>query len=285
MRISVIIIALWNRKTLKDCIDAIYKQSRKPDEIIVVTSSPNLVNSISLKYPKLSIILIKPQFNQPHTDIVQAINTGIDNSSGDIIVFTENDVLPYSNWLERIEFYLSIDDVGGVGGPDEIWMNGIKQAQERIGKVGRLGLGKIIGGHNKDTSDQYVDFLKGCNMAIKRSFCPYLDSNLIGFYRWEQDICLYVRAKCKRLIYRNDVRVKHIKEQETKDSKRAYIFSYNTSYLVRKYLPKKKANIFLIVSLLWGDGSSPGFFRIIKRGFSEIIISLKGKIRGWKGKA
>jgi len=285
MRISVIIIALWNRKTLKDCIDAIYKQSRKPDEIIVVTSSPNLVNSISLKYPKLYIILIKPQFNQPHIGIVQAINTGIDNSSGDIIVFTENDVLPYSNWLERIEFYLSIDDVGGVGGPDEIWMNGIKQAQERIGNVGRLGLGKIIGGHNKDTSDQDVDFLKGCNMAIKRSFCPYLDRNLIGFYRWEQDICLYVRAKYKRLIYRNDVRVKHIKEKEVKDTKRAFVFGYNTSYLVRKYLPKKKANIFLIVSFFWGDGSSPGFFRIIKRGFSEIIISLKGKIRGWKGKA
>lgn len=212
MKISVIIIALWNRRTLEGCINAVCNQSRLPDEVVVIGGKTNVPKDLSLKQQRSSLVSPLHYFAVSSTGIVFAVNAGINNSSGDVLVFTEDDIIPYPNWIECIEFYLGCDDTGGVGGPDEIWRDGTKEREKRIRQVGRRGLGRIIGGHNGNAPDQDVDFLKGCNMAIKRSVCPHLDKNLIGFYRWEQDVCLYVKNKGKRLIYRNDVRVRHIKE-------------------------------------------------------------------------
>lgn len=268
MKLSVIIISLLNRETLTECLHSLYNQSRPPDEIIVVGGKER-----EGSYP----------------DIVSAVNAGIDEAKGDILVFTEDDVVPHLNWVERIEFWFNSDQVGGVGGPDEIWRDGIRIGQRRVerigrvGRVGRLGRGGIIGRHNESAPDQDVDFLKGCNMAVRRSLCPLLDKNLIGFYRWEQDICFYLKKKGKRLLYRNDVRVRHIKEKDRVMSDRGYVFGYNTSYLVRKYLPRDGARRFFIWSLFWGDGSSPGVLRLPKRGLLDVLSSLRGKIEGWRG--
>ncbi len=270
MKISIIIITLFKRNLLKDCLNALHKQSRAPDELIVVGSKG--------ESPEVHYI------DGSYTSIVGAVNAGILASRGDIIVFTEDDIIPYPNWIEKIEYYLSDNGVGSVGGPDEIWRDGRPEGRRTLEIIGRLGRGEIIGEHNENAPDQDVDFLKGCNMAVRSSLCPLLDKNLVGFYRWEQDICFHIKNKGKRLLFRNDVRVRHIKYDDKRVKNREFVFGYNTSYLIKKYLPGYKARVFFLWSLITGDGSSPGILRMPKRVNTGVLNALKGKIRGWKVK-
>jgi GT2 family glycosyltransferase len=94
MRISVVIPTL-NDVTLSQTLDAVCRQSRTADEIIVVgrDDARRVEQFIGVDFVDTG----KP------VCAAAARNLGIMRSSGDIIVFTDSDCIPAPDWLEQHE--------------------------------------------------------------------------------------------------------------------------------------------------------------------------------------
>jgi len=108
-RISVIIPVRNEANKIEQCLQAIFAQSLKPDEVIVVDghSSDDTVNRAQ-KFP------VKILYEDYHNR-AGACQVGVENAKGEYIAFTDGDCIPNKEWLANLmkEFK---DGVVGVGG-------------------------------------------------------------------------------------------------------------------------------------------------------------------------
>jgi glycosyltransferase involved in cell wall biosynthesis len=95
-------------------LDSIFNQSYKDFEIIFITESKEIYERIESKYDssKLKSKLVNESLN-----LSEARNRGSRVANGDLIVFTDDDVIADKNWLlELVKSYEKDDDISGVGG-------------------------------------------------------------------------------------------------------------------------------------------------------------------------
>lgn len=122
MLITVLIPTYRRPKDLARCLEALGKQNRPADEVLVIvrdsdTETWTFLDTLKSEPLRLRIIEIK------RTGVVAAMNSGLDAAQGDIIAITDDDAAPHSDWLERIEAYYSSDEcLGGVGGRDWLYL-------------------------------------------------------------------------------------------------------------------------------------------------------------------
>jgi len=98
-RISVVIPNYNGRNILPACLDAILRQTRPPDEIIVVDDastddSPALVRQ---KYPKVDLVSMPV-----NGGFCQAANAGLRKATGDWLALLNNDTEVHPNWLAEL---------------------------------------------------------------------------------------------------------------------------------------------------------------------------------------
>jgi len=117
-----IIIPTYNRAhDLEECLDSIRGQTRKPQEIIVVDDSDNedTLNLIKSRIEdfKSQKIILKFVKNEKERSSAIARNQGLNASSGNIILFLDDDVILFNDYIEHIlELYEHKDDCLGVQG-------------------------------------------------------------------------------------------------------------------------------------------------------------------------
>jgi glycosyltransferase involved in cell wall biosynthesis len=94
--ISIIIPAYNAAQTLPECLEALHQQTQQPDEIIVVDDgSCDPTAQVACSY---GVQCLK----QPHQGPAVARNLGICNARGDIVLFTDADCEPESNWIAEM---------------------------------------------------------------------------------------------------------------------------------------------------------------------------------------
>ncbi len=98
-RVSVVIPAYHSHATIGACFSALGRQTRPPDEIIVVNSSAEsaTVAIVKEQYPKV-IFEQSPVRLLPHA----ARNRGVELASGEILVFTDPDCEAEPDWLASL---------------------------------------------------------------------------------------------------------------------------------------------------------------------------------------
>jgi len=97
-----LVIPVYNEEDhLKDCLDAIAKQSQKPMEVIVVdNNSTDGSMSIAKQYPFVRILKEKQQ------GIAHARDKGFNAVKSDIIARIDGDTILPKNWIKRVlNFY------------------------------------------------------------------------------------------------------------------------------------------------------------------------------------
>ena len=96
LRVSVVIPAYWSHATLAPCLQALRRQTRLPDEIVVVNSSPESETAALIRgaFPEV-IFEQNPVRLLPHA----ARNRGVELATGDVLVFTDPDCEADANWL------------------------------------------------------------------------------------------------------------------------------------------------------------------------------------------
>ncbi|OGH19105.1 MAG: hypothetical protein A3D74_02125 [Candidatus Levybacteria bacterium RIFCSPHIGHO2_02_FULL_37_13] len=110
MKISFVATVFNEEKTITALLDSLFKQTKMPDEIIIVDGGSldstlsrifNFQFSIFNKNPKTKKIKFKV-LSRSGLTIAQARNYGIKKASGDVIVMSDAGCILHKDWLEKI---------------------------------------------------------------------------------------------------------------------------------------------------------------------------------------
>ena len=115
LSISAAIITFNRAEWLKDALTSLTKQTRQPDEVVVVDNgSKDHTKDVVLSFrDKLNIKYVY----EPVRGIPHARNTAIRNATGDIIASIDDDCVADENWLKQIEIpFIKDPNIGVVGG-------------------------------------------------------------------------------------------------------------------------------------------------------------------------
>jgi glycosyltransferase involved in cell wall biosynthesis len=120
MKISIIIPTLNSGKYLKKCLDSIFNQQYQDFEVIIVDgystdNTGDIFKEYQSVHKNMSVIFRSP-CGEP-----DAINVGIESSSGDIVAFIDSDdVYDYSAFRRAIDYFDGHPDVSLVYGKANI---------------------------------------------------------------------------------------------------------------------------------------------------------------------
>ena len=183
--------------TLKSLI---LDQTIKPDEIIVINGGgKNNCQEFLLKWKKIFIDLLI--FNVKNINLSVSRNIGLPKCSGDIILLTDDDAIPNSNWVENIKkYHKEFPNAGLIGG-------------EVINESGGDFLSKIadVSTFPRFNSIKKVRTLPGVNSSYKKQVISEVGKYDESLFRGEDvDYNWRVLKNGWDIIYVPSIKVRHI---------------------------------------------------------------------------
>lgn len=275
MKITVIVPTHKRTQDLKRCISALASQTRKADEVLLISREEDSETQSILPDLQATLSTLKPYYVEKASQVA-SLNVGLENATGDIICFTDDDSAPRVDWLLRIEQrFLSDTRIGGVGGRDYVVT--AKNPDSTTDVIGRVfWYGRILGLHNnKSQNSCYVDHLKGVNMSYRKEAISGLcfDARLRGRAEYRNDfaISLAIKSRGWKLFYDPELIVDHHVAIRSDDTQRGAFNaqttrdeSFNEMLVILCYLPFPKKISAIIWFILCGNIAMPGpvqFFR------------------------
>lgn len=287
--------------SLRCCLQSLMAGRRVPDEIVVVirdtdATSANIAAEFREHFPS-GICLVHAVVDRAGQ--AQALNAGLAHASGEIVCFIDDDVLVTEEWLAKIEGHFRDPGVGGAGGRDVVYRDGMPITVPAVTRVGCVDwLGRIIGNHHCDPlfrDPVCVDHLKGCNMAFRRSLLPGFDEALVPPTSLsDTDASLTVRATGTKLVYDPSIIVHHIAAQRAEPGGRdarapesVFAHSHNATYCLLKHFPPVRWPLFFLFSFLIGEGEDIGLWKLLRRllggdgsALKQYLVACCGKMVG-----
>ena len=153
--ISVIVPAYNSEKTIGECLQALEKQTKKSDEIIVVDDGSNdKTRNAVKKFSKVRLI------EQDHRGPAAARNLGAKNAKGEILLFMDADCKADREWVSEMTRPFSDKEISGVQGR-------YKTAQK--GLVARFVQLEIEDRYDRMRKRKYIDFVGSYSAGYRRS--------------------------------------------------------------------------------------------------------------------
>lgn len=97
--VSVVICTRDRPESLVHCLRALQQLARKPDEVVVIDNAPatDATRRLVETLPGMRYVL------EPRPGLSRARNTGIRETTGAIVAFTDDDVVVHPHWVVRLE--------------------------------------------------------------------------------------------------------------------------------------------------------------------------------------
>lgn len=232
--VTVVVPVRNCERTIGKTLDALGKIDYPSDrlEIIVVDGISNdKTKEIVQQYPVRML-------TQSAEGLNQARNTGLENSSGEIIAYTDGDCVVSATWLRKIVDNFDDPEVGAVGGNVEGYRKDNLFAQYADNSVIRV----MPFSSRRVTLDRLKPFLyaPGCNMAFRRSalekaglFNPNIRNGFDEFETLER----IIRSGYK-IVFDPEVLVQHQHRSSLREIMKQ-AFNYGTGgALLLKMLPE-----------------------------------------------
>jgi len=263
MKVSVIICTKDRVQELVDCVRSVFAQSVSPDEVIIVDASEKDEAYLKIKeeFPKNS--RLKYIRSTGSSGLSADRNKGVRNSSGDIILFLDDDTVLDKGFIKKIIEVFEKDSekkIGGVMGnvvnadrPKNFWMQlraNLHLLITRIfllpttgdGKFRSSGCPSFITGAEEIKN---VEFLSGCCMAYRKEVFKDLkfDENFPELYTDDEDFSRRVSLKYQNVYTPHAKLIHKLSPIGSASARRAsqYIRSRKTVksryYLLKKNFP------------------------------------------------
>ncbi len=303
MTITAIIPTYRRPKDLTRCLQALHRQTRPADEVLVVVRDSDsdtwtLLKEFNFNLLQLRTVTVKVP------GVVAALNAALDVAHSDIVTVTDDDAAPHHDWLERIEsYYLSDQRIGGVGGRDWVyWENKLLDDgnSEIVGQV--QWFGRVIGNHHIGVgAAREVDVLKGVNMSFRRSAIAGIrfDERMRGTgaqVHFEMSLCLALRRSGWKIVYDPALAVDHYPAIRFDEDKRdrlneiAVLNSvHNETLVLLEHLPPIRRAVFFVWAILVGTQDALGLVQWLRflpqegdLAFKKWVASLRGRLQGWQ---
>jgi len=120
-----IVMLTWNaHKYTRKCIESIMAHTRLPFELVIVDNNStdgtrSYLKNLQRKYENVHVI-----FNKENRGFGAGNNQGAELAKGQYLLFLNNDVLVYENWLETLVASIEKDDRIGMVGPITNYISG-----------------------------------------------------------------------------------------------------------------------------------------------------------------
>jgi glycosyltransferase involved in cell wall biosynthesis len=291
MKVTVIIPSFKRPADLQCCLTALVRQSVPADEVLVInregdTETSDLVSALQSRLSTLRLVPV----SEP--GVIAALNRGLEDAAGDILVITDDDSEPQSDWLERITASFHNPSIGAVGGRDLLQLPD-EPALFQPAPVSKIGVltwyGALYGNHHCPLRGQTkrVMFLKGVNVAFRRrALRSYrIDNHLRGSGAqsgWEMDLCLETLRAGFQVVFDDRIQVKHHCSPRMVGQHRTQLtgplfpdICFNNHYLIAKHFGLLRAMFYFSHDRLLGSRSVPGLLACLK-------WSYKGDHHAWK---
>lgn len=160
-RIALIIPVKNEARRLPTCMTAIRAQTRQPDEIIVVDGhSKDGTVELAKKYGTRV-------FFEEYRTRAGACQVGVENTTADLVAFTDADCVPEPRWLETLASNLA-PGVAGVGG--RIENKGDTFLQRSVDAALDTAVGSANSVQGRPFAEpRFVKSISGCNSLYRRS--------------------------------------------------------------------------------------------------------------------
>ncbi|MBW4418221.1 MAG: glycosyltransferase [Myxacorys californica WJT36-NPBG1] len=311
MIISVIIPSYRRPNDLNRCLNALKQQIRPVDEVIVVVRDTDAPTWRWLESFDTGLLNLR-SVTVSVPGVIAAMNAGLDNATGDIIAFTDDDAAPHTDWLARIEaHYLADPSVGGVGGRDWVY-HGTRLEGGSAQTVGQVQwFGRVIGNHHIGVGgDREVDVLKGVNMSFRKSAINALatsagstslhfDDRLKGTgaqVHFEIAFSLAVKRRGWKLIYDPAVAVDHYPAHRFDEDQRAHFNAlawsnqaHNEVVVVLDHLSVLQRLVYWLWMTLVGTRDNRGIVQLVRflpqekqLAVQKWLASHRGRSQGWQ---
>jgi GT2 family glycosyltransferase len=286
MLLSLMIPTYRRCADLERCLTALKTQQRLPDQVIVVVRDTDLDSQSFLAQYDAGHLPIEIA-TVTRCGVVAAMNAGLGQVRGEILCLTDDDAVPHPDWLARIEATFRQDErIGGVGGKDWLYENGVLQTGEArvVGKLQWFG---------RSTN-------KGVNMSLRRAAMGNLsfDERLLGTgaqVHFEMSLCLAIKRAGWRLIYDPHIQVDHFRAQRFDEDQRNrfnpvanYNHVYNETVVLLDHFNLFQRLVFGIWAMVIGTRAARGIFQLLRFLPSEGAIALqrwqaatKGRWQAW----
>jgi GT2 family glycosyltransferase len=281
LRTISVLIPTWRRPDeLANCLEALREQIVPADQIVIAARQDDHPTHHKLKALRLSgnlpagveVVMVGA------VPLTESMNMGLQRTTGDLVALTDDDAVPWRDWLSRCQSYFEDPDIGGVGGRD--WQPHERQAVHRVGKVSWYG--RITGNHHRGTGPaRDVDILKGVNACFRGDVLRSIgfDRRLRGranVTHWELSLCLALRRRGWRLVYDPVIGVEHRPamrhdgDVNTRGGFELISHSdgvYNESLALLDHLGAASRVAWLAWSTLVGTIGTPGPIQAVRRWF------------------
>lgn len=282
MKLSVIVCTRNRAKPLAAMLKQFAAQSFAGDydyELIVVDNCSNAefgetIASFVLRHPFLADRLFVLREDQP--GLSRARNLGLKKASGDIIVFTDDDVLVAENWLDELHREFSDPNLFMLGGRVLLARDGLQDVAiytptERLETAfpsgGSLGM--------------------GANMAFRREVFDRVGAFDVRlgagtFFAGGEDIELFYRALKAgyKFVYAPNALVYHDHDRETPEQACRLIYGYgkaNAAYIVKHVL---RGDLYAMRMLYWLIRTLPRRWSQQDPGAMNTISRQRAQVRG-----
>ena len=302
-KISVVIPTKNRFQDIIKCIESILIQTLLPDEIVIVDSS----DTDELKSNLDDLLQNKIAFKYIHAplSLTQARNVGIKESTGDVIIFLDDDVILDRDYIKETMHVFNNDSekkVGGVTGNiiDNIEIqnrsfkrligSNIMQVLATIFFLFKYKDGKFqpSGWPTFTHSDKIaeIECLSGANMAFRREIFNEFkfDENLRGYSFMEDDDIAYKVSREHQNIYTPFAKLIHNVSPAARDKAyaRMKMTIENHYYLFKKNFPQDLKHKFAF----WWSVVGLFVMAIVNRnreglrGLKEWVINIKRNKQG-----
>jgi glycosyltransferase involved in cell wall biosynthesis len=302
LRLTVAIPTFERPAYLERAARSVLVQTRVPDEVLVVHRHDdsetiktfdgllNLPHGNLLRF----VAVEEPGFLPPIWQAVQ-------NCSGDVIAFLDDDAEAHRDWLERLSVFYADPSIGGVGGRYINYFNGVRQYPSAADVAGKLyWYGKVVGNMYKDFKPGhpiFVDCLMGGNMSYRVSLAkeclPARALNHNVAFHWELDMALKIKKHGYRIVYEPGAVVDHhsaprrISGMRTRNYEGIYYSNYNFAYIIMLHFNMVRRLAYIGYTALVGEEMSPGMAKLLQlwvthRGLERRLIhaSIRGRLEG-----
>lgn len=266
---SLIIPTFHRAKDLERCFESINSLSYEFEQVIVVVRDNDIETLDFLHQNKIPYVLVY------RPGVIAALKSAFAISNCKIIVTIDDDTEVDDNWIRRAIRIFEDPDVGAVGGRDVQPNN---KNPTNLNKVGKFTLrGKLFGNHHLSSGGvREVDFLKGCNMFIRRdvlgTIYPVLELLKGEGAQWGNDLVISLASRLNgmKTIYDSNMKLIHHASPRPQElrvptvGKLRYENTFNALLIKTIFAYKFTVPIVCAYGILVGDKMSPGLIKSIQ---------------------
>jgi len=261
MKFSIIIPLRKINNYVREAIPYFQKQTYKNFEIIIVSESKE-----QEKFRKTKIIRVE------HVPPSKKRNVGVENSTGEIIAFIDDDAYPKEDWLERAAEEFQNPEIIALGGPSLLPKNStfFQKVSNKVYELSSKKTGMRYGKKKKKEIDDWPT----CNFFVRKEGFEKTGGFNEKYWGGEDtQLCYSLLKTKKKIIYNPEIIIyHHPRKNLNQHLKQSFFWGIWRGFFMRIHKESRQLTFFIppifVLWLFFG-----GFLTFLNEIFGWIYLS------------